>query len=348
VALATPTVQALVASPKGEQRACFKANEKYHGDYSRLNDLARMTFACSTLRDALSVLRKVRVAEGWTMLRIKNRLMLAFDASETGGYRDMLLNLCCQATGHIIEIQITLAPLLAIKASSGHASYQIARLHGLFERATFRHEGTLSHELLERVRCGIVRELVCRGTATGLAAHFDELLSALSAPSCALSELRLVGCDWPDLRTFDELAAALPSGLKVLGVTTMSACSGALPAALFEKLRDTLELVGLYKIGLTGRLPTSLGACTKLRALRLQDNQLEGPIPEVIGRCAEMLNLDLSNNSLSGHVPPSLGACTKLRTAKLHENAGLAITESAKAVMKKAAPAAQFGWPAVV
>ena len=66
--------------------------------------------------------------------------MLAFDASATGGYRDMLLNLRCEATGHIVEVQITLDPLLAIKAGGGHANYQIARTHNLFEKTTYRHE----------------------------------------------------------------------------------------------------------------------------------------------------------------------------------------------------------------
>ena len=109
--------------------------------------------------------------EGFEVLLIKNRLMLAFDASVSGGYRDLLLNLRCLATGHIVELQITLKGLSDVKAGGGHANYAIARVHRLFERDTYRYEGALGDEVLEGVRCGVVRELVCRGTASGLAAH---------------------------------------------------------------------------------------------------------------------------------------------------------------------------------
>ena len=116
---------------------------------------------------------------GFEVLLIKNRLMLAFDASVSGGYRDLLLNLRCLATGHIVELQITLKGLIDVKAGGGHANYAIARVHRLFERDTYRYEGALGDAVLERVRCGVVRELVCRGTASGLTAHFDRLLAAL-------------------------------------------------------------------------------------------------------------------------------------------------------------------------
>ena len=159
---------------------------------------------------------------GFEVLLIKNRLMLAFDAKVSGGYRDLLLNLRCLATGHIVELQITLKGLIDVKAGGGHANYAIARVHRLFERDTYRYEGALGDAVLEGVRCGVVSELVCRGTASGLAAHFDRLLAALRSPSCGLSELQLVGCDWPEGRTLTELVEALPAtGLKTLVVADM-------------------------------------------------------------------------------------------------------------------------------
>ena len=224
----------VVAPLKGEARAAFKTLEKYGGDYSRLTDLARMcaalpaarsvpdpppiptpvnlahisaycvavcvrdrTVQCKALKDVKAVLKMLRSHAGFEVLLIKNRLMLAFDASVSGGYRDLLLNLRCLATGHIVELQITLKGLIDVKAGGGHANYAIARVHRLFECDTHRYEGALGDAVLERVRCGVVRELVCRGTASGLAAHFDRLLAALRSPSCGLSELKLVGCDWP-------------------------------------------------------------------------------------------------------------------------------------------------------
>ena len=165
---ALPDVEPIVAPLKGEQRAAYKTIDKYGGDSRRLTDIARMTIQCPTLRVALVALRFLACHQGFVIVLIKNRLTLAFDASATGGYRDLLLNLESTATKHIVEVQITLAPLLAIKAGGGHAAYQIARVHDLFEKETYRYEGALGAEVLERVRCGIVRELVCRGESVGL------------------------------------------------------------------------------------------------------------------------------------------------------------------------------------
>ena len=159
---------------------------------------------------------------GFEVLLIKNRLMLAFDASVSGGYRDLLLNLRCLATGHIVELQITLKGLIDVKAGGGHANYAIARVHRLFERDTYRYEGALGDAVLKGVRCGVVRELVFNGKASGLAAHFDSLLVSLRSPACGLRELQLVECDWPKGRTLSELVGALPAtGLKTLVVADM-------------------------------------------------------------------------------------------------------------------------------
>ena len=231
----------------------------------------------------------------------------------------MLLNLRSRKTGHIVEVQITLTPLLAIKAGGGHAVYQIARLHGLNERSTYHYEGALGPAVLERLRCGIVRELSCRGTTTGLAAHFDTLLAALRAPSCQLRDLRLVGCDWPEGHTFAELADALPArGLKILVVADMQV-GGALPEAVVDKCLGA-EIVKLYPLGLTGGVPASFSKCAKLKTLLLWENQLKGPIPDELGQCGALEILQLNGNQLRGGVPASLGKCAKLRKLKLDKN----------------------------
>jgi hypothetical protein len=236
----------------------------------------------------------LRLHKGFAVLLIKDRLMLAFDASVSGGYRDLLLNLRCVATGHIVELQITLKGLMEVKVGGGHTSYAVARVHGLFERRTYRYEGALSAALLEGVRCGVVRELVCRGKASGLAAHFERLLVSLRAPACGLRELKLVGCDWPEGRALSELVEALPAcGLKTLAIA------------------DTQ---------VTGGVPASLGKCAKLKTLSLWANQLEGPIPDELGQCGELELLQLQKNQLTGGVPASLGKCAKLKKLLLHEN----------------------------
>jgi len=319
ISKALPNVEPIVAPLKGEARACFKTVDKYGGDARRLTDIARCTIKCATLRAALEALRFLAKHEGFVIVLIKNRLTLAFDASATGGYRDLLLNLEIVGTKHIVEVQITLTPLLAIKAGGGHAAYQIARVHGFFEGDVYRHEGALSAAVLEKLRCGILHELVCRGTSVGLAAHFDALLTAMRAPSCQVRELRLVGCDWPEGRAVSELVDALPArGLKTLGLGTMQ-MGGALPAALFEKCAEA-ELVALAQVALTGSIPASVGKCTKLKKLYLSENQLEGGIPDELGECAAMEDLQLQQNKLTGRVPASLGKCAKLTRLNLFTN----------------------------
>ena len=103
----------MVAEVKRTRRATVKALEKYGGDYSRLTDLARMTFECDTMSAASLVLETLGDLEetgikgrpGYRLLAGKNRLMLEFDANPAGGYRDVLLNLRCLSTWHIIEVQ---------------------------------------------------------------------------------------------------------------------------------------------------------------------------------------------------------------------------------------------------
>jgi hypothetical protein len=271
------------------------------------------------LKDVRAVLKMLRLHKGFAVLLIKNRLMLAFDASVSGGYRDLLLNLRCLATGHIVELQITLKGLIEVKASGGHASYAIARVHGLFERGTYRYEGALGAAVLEGLRCGVVRELVCRGKASGLTAHFDCLLVSLRAPACGLRELRLVGCDWPEGSALSELVEALPArGLKTLVIADMQV-GGTLPEAVVDKCAGA-EVLMLYQMGLTGGVPASLGKCAKLKMLNLHTNQLEGPIPDALGQCGELEALGLSENQLTGGVPASLGKCAKLKRLSLFKN----------------------------
>ena len=290
----------------------------------------------------------------------------------SGGYRDLLLNLRCVATGHIVELQITLKGLIEVKAGGGHASYAIARVHGLFERRTYRYEGALGAAVLEGVRCGVVRELVCRGGASGLAAHFDSLLVSLRAPACGLRLLLLAVCDWPEGRTLSELVEALPArGLKFLKIEDMQV-GGALPEALGDKCTGA-EVVDLSVLGLTGGVPASLGKCAKLKTLSLHENQLEGPIPDELGQCGELEELYLQENQLTGGVPASLGKCAKLKTLRLDinklegavpatelakltgltdlyldENESLTITASGVQALKEALPNAKLFLPTEV
>ena len=181
-------VQALNAPLKKMRRIMTKTAEKYSGDYSRVCDLARMTFACVDFDAAKYTLKMVQSSQAVEITRIKNRLRPEFDASLTGGYRDCLLNVRDVANGHIMEIQITLRGLLDVKSGSGHAQYQLIRMLELNDPATTSYDGPLTKAVIEQVKFGLVKNLVSH---TGIAEHFDDLVAALKAPTCLLTDIDL-------------------------------------------------------------------------------------------------------------------------------------------------------------
>ena len=72
--------------------------------------------------------------------------------------------------------------------------------------------------------------------------------------------------------------------------------------------------------GLSGRIPTSLGALSELRILWLAENQLTGLIPTQIGGLSKMQWMTLSGNQLSGAIPPDMGDLTSLEIMNLNDN----------------------------
>ena len=72
--------------------------------------------------------------------------------------------------------------------------------------------------------------------------------------------------------------------------------------------------------GLTGPIPATLGALSRLSTLNLSGNSLEGPIPPELGRLEALETLDLGLNALTGPIPPELGDLSRLRALRLPEN----------------------------
>ncbi|KAH8072496.1 pyrophosphatase [Aureococcus anophagefferens] len=116
------TVKVFVAPLKTYGRAIQKALEKYRGDFRRLTDLCRMTVECGALSDVERVLGALSGRADFKVAFVKDRLARHYDASSLGGYRDMLINLRCATTGHVCELQISVADLLALKHGGGHAT----------------------------------------------------------------------------------------------------------------------------------------------------------------------------------------------------------------------------------
>ena len=73
-------------------------------------------------------------------------------------------------------------------------------------------------------------------------------------------------------------------------------------------------------IGLSGRIPESIGALTELTQLGLKNNNLSGEIPESIGNLTQLTQLSLSKNSLSGAIPDTIGNLKSLWRLDLSYN----------------------------
>ena len=147
-------IKAKIPSLKGITRATVKTEEKYGGCYDCLTDLARMTFICDNVASAIEVLTFIHGHSKWTIIRIKDRLHRNHDASATGGYRDMLLNVRDKASGHIAEIQITFRSFFAIKSGGGHAVYKLARLLELNEEETTHFMGKIDSATVGKIGSG--------------------------------------------------------------------------------------------------------------------------------------------------------------------------------------------------
>ena len=56
-----------------------------------------------------------------------------------------------------------------------------------------------------------------------------------------------------------------------------------------------------------GTIPTTLGAMTSLKRIRLRDNLIIGVIPEEIGEATSLERIDFSDNNITGIIPKTIG-----------------------------------------
>eukprot|EP00948_MAST-09A_sp_MAST-9A-sp1_P000389 g389.t1 len=126
-------------SIKGIKRSCEKVYQDYHGNFSRLVDIARAMIVCENNHSVIDVLEMVRVfaeRKDVVIMRVKNRF-----ATPKIGFapKDILLSITIPNGSfptHIMEIQIHLQDILKIKNSGGHKLYDLVRTLGLGEEIT--------------------------------------------------------------------------------------------------------------------------------------------------------------------------------------------------------------------
>ncbi|GMH18725.1 hypothetical protein Nepgr_020566 [Nepenthes gracilis] len=84
--------------------------------------------------------------------------------------------------------------------------------------------------------------------------------------------------------------------------------------------RDRVTTLSLSNRGLTGYIPSELGALISLRRLTLSNNNFSKPIPSHLFNATTLISLDLSHNSLSGAVPEEIAFLKNLTFLDLSSN----------------------------
>ena len=132
-----PSLAAAIKWPKLKRfnRGFEKLARVYNGDVSRLSDVCRFSLYFDTFTDLTQALGIIVTDTDIKVERVKCRLSVNFDASDTAGYRDIMLNLkisndyiCalgCET--HACEVQLVLRSFGELKTASGHNHYVLFR-----------------------------------------------------------------------------------------------------------------------------------------------------------------------------------------------------------------------------
>lgn len=72
--------------------------------------------------------------------------------------------------------------------------------------------------------------------------------------------------------------------------------------------------------GLSGTIPSEIGALHTLKTIRMERGQLSGPIPETIGALTDLEKLDMDYNKLWGTLPSSLQYLSNLKLIDVNHN----------------------------
>ncbi|KAL5807744.1 hypothetical protein ACOSQ3_028435 [Xanthoceras sorbifolium] len=81
-----------------------------------------------------------------------------------------------------------------------------------------------------------------------------------------------------------------------------------------------LEHFSARNSNLFGRIPSEIGALSKLKYLDMTANNLTGALPPEIGNLTNLVQLYLSRNNLTGTIPPEIGNLTNLVELYLYDN----------------------------
>ncbi|KAL7529855.1 hypothetical protein ACHAWF_003134 [Thalassiosira exigua] len=204
--------EAVLAPVKGYKRTVEKVQEKYGGDYSRILDLARGMVVFDTIEQIANALTYIKNRHDAQLvantngkpllLRAKDRLSQAFDASSVGGYRDVLLNLCF-SSGHVVELQLHVATFLDLKNRRQHYVYEKARSIHMFNEAfttrsyQWRNDSSPDDvdELLDEISMGAITSInLDYSEALYNPENQSRLAESMLSEGCRLRDISLRSC----------------------------------------------------------------------------------------------------------------------------------------------------------
>jgi len=122
-------------SIKRHTRAIEKLHRSYENVMGRLLDISRNAIVFENMTHLTNALGIIVTDENVRVERLKNRLSPDYDSAETGGYRDVCINLrvvskeseSYGAELHISEVQLMLKEFADLKTGEGHRRYVLAR-----------------------------------------------------------------------------------------------------------------------------------------------------------------------------------------------------------------------------
>jgi hypothetical protein len=163
---------------------------RYDGDPANVSDYGRGTATFQSMHDIHSFVvpfLKELEAQGYEVATIKNTLDSTKEVLGAIGYRNMLFNVRAPGSGHVLEMQVNLATIEAIKHGIlGHINYELLRKCGVGDRTEYT--GVFSEDLVAAVESGRALKLVLNSTEWS-EPDAIRLGVALASPSSRVHEI---------------------------------------------------------------------------------------------------------------------------------------------------------------
>ena len=106
------------------EKTALRPDEIHRFECTNVYDVVRGALVYDTISEVLVGLKEV--CKRFTVIRIKNRFVPVGKASLSGGWRDVVVNMCIKGdrSQHVLEVQIQLNSLLKVRSSlGGHFIY---------------------------------------------------------------------------------------------------------------------------------------------------------------------------------------------------------------------------------